>query len=198
MKVLPLHPENPQKRLIAEAVKVFKQGGLVIYPTDSGYSIGCDAHNVKAIQKLYQAKRHIKKYWMALLVSEFSSIPEFALVDNKAFKAMKQVMPGPYTFILPAQMDIIRKLKVKRKEIGVRMSKHPVVKGLFEGGVGPILNTAARLEEDLDYTDNDELIKHFKGVGDLFLDIGELQLNPTSIINFTDGYPEVLRGEWPY
>jgi tRNA threonylcarbamoyl adenosine modification protein (Sua5/YciO/YrdC/YwlC family) len=197
MKVLHVHSETPQKRYIKEAIQVFQKGGLVIYPTDSGYSLGCDAHDVKAIQKLYKAKKRIKKYWMALLFDHISSIPEYALVDNTAFKLIKQNMPGPYTFILPSQIHIARKLKVKRKEIGVRMPNHPVIQSLFEEGQGPILNTAARIQEEENYTNPGDISVLFKGVADLFLDIGEVQIKPTSIINLCDGEVELLRGDYP-
>lgn len=198
MKVLDIHPENPQARWIKEAVQVFQKGGLVIYPTDSGYSLGCDAHNIKAIQKLYQVKRNMKKYWMALLVDQISSIPEYAKVDNSAFKLIKRTMPGPYTYILPSQIDIARKLKVKRKEIGIRMPDFPVIQALFDQGQGPILNTAARLEDDVNFTEPDDIIQKFKGQADLFLNIGEVQINPTNIISLVEGEPEVIRGELPY
>lgn len=198
MKVLDIHPENPQARWIKEAVQVFQKGGLVIYPTDSGYSLGCDAHNIKAIQKLYQVKRNMKKYWMALLVDQISSIPEYAKVDNSAFKLIKRTMPGPYTYILPSQIDIARKLKVKRKEIGIRMPDFPVIQALFDQGQGPILNTAARLEDDVNFTEPDDIIQKFKGQADLFLNIGEVQINPTNIISLVEGEPEVIRGELPW
>lgn len=196
MKVLDIHPDNPQTRFVQEAVKAFAQGQIVIYPTDSGYSIGCDSHNVKAIQKLYQVKRKIKKYWMALLINEISSIPEYAKVDNAAFKLIKQYMPGPYTFILPSQIDIARKLKVKRKEVGIRMPNHPLIQALFDQGQGPILNTAAKIEDDEFFVEPEDIISKFKGQADLFLNIGAVELQPTTIIDITTGEAEVLRGEW--
>ncbi len=195
MEHFELHPETPQNRYIIKAAQVLKKGGLLVYPTDSGYSIGCDAHNIKAIHKLYSVKRSLDKYVMALLLPNISQISEFAKMDNYAFKFIKSRVPGPYTFILPAQTHIARKLGVKRKEIGVRISNFHFLKLLFEEFDGPILNTSAKVSEDVDFVEPSQLLKAFNNQVDLVLSIGELQLNPTNIISLLDDEPVLIRGE---
>ena len=195
MKILELHPETPQKRFVKEAAKVLDKGGLVVYPTDSGYSVGCDAHNVKAIQKLYTLKKAIKKYVMALMLPEIKQITEFANMDNQAFRYIKSRVPGHYTFILPAQTHMMRKLGVKRKEVGVRIPDFPFLNSLFEEFPNPILNTAAKINEDESYIHPDDLERAFKGKVDLLLTMGEIQLNPTNVISLLNGEIEVLRGQ---
>jgi tRNA threonylcarbamoyl adenosine modification protein (Sua5/YciO/YrdC/YwlC family) len=195
MQILTIHPDNPQPRFVEQAAEVFRKGGLVIYPTRAGYSIGCDAENKKAIDRLYAVKKPIKKPLMALLFQNFSDITKYAQVDNAAFRLMREKMPGPYTFILPAQIHIARKLDVKRHEIGVRMPTHPFLIELHHHFQNPILNTAARLDEDGHYTRADELEKAFRGKVDLLIDCGEIQINPTTVVSLLNGAPEVLRGE---
>lgn len=193
-EVLELHPETPQARFIKKAVQVFQKGGIVVYPTDSGYSIGCDPSSAKALEKLYKIKKE-KKYVMALMLGDLKNISEYTTMGNSSFRFIKERIPGPFTFILKAQNHIARKLKVKRWEIGVRVSDHPVMKALFEEMQTPILNTAARINEDDDYTHPVDLEDAFGGCVDLILTCGEIQHQPTNVINLTEDYPEVIRGE---
>lgn len=198
MEVFHLHPENPEKRQVKKIAQIFASGGIVVYPTDSGYSVGCDVNNSKAVEKLYQLKKPIKKYVMSLLLPNLSSINDFAMMSNQAFKIIKERVPGHYTFILPAQTHIIRKLKVKRWEVGVRIPSHPFLNEIFAefDGKIQILNTAARIREDEDYTDADELEKAFWNKVDAVVHCGEMQLDPTNIINLCGDEPELVRGEW--
>jgi tRNA threonylcarbamoyl adenosine modification protein (Sua5/YciO/YrdC/YwlC family) len=195
MKIVSIHPENPQKRWIQLAAETLDRGGIIVYPTDSGYSIGCDATNIKAIQKLYQLKKPIKKYVMALMVPDIKSITDYAQVSNDAFKILKAHTPGPYTFILPALKHISRKLDVKRKEIGIRIPDHSFLNELFQEFPNPLLNTAATLSEDELYCHPDDIEKVFGKIVDLVITSGEIQINPTNIISLVDGV-EVLRGEF--
>lgn len=198
MEVFHLHPENPEKRHVRRIAEIFAKGGIVVYPTDSGYSVGCDVHQSKAVDKLYQLKKPLKKYVMSLLLPDLRSMNEYAVVGNQAFKMIKERIPGPYTFILPAETHIIRKLKVKRFEVGLRVPSHPFLRELFAetDSKVQILNTAARIREDEDYTDPDELEMAFRGKVDAIVHCGEMQLRPTNIINFCGQEPELIRGEW--
>ncbi|MGL1934928.1 MAG: L-threonylcarbamoyladenylate synthase [Fibrobacterales bacterium] len=195
MEIFDVHPDNPQKRLVQRVVDIFNKGGLIVYPTDAGYSVGCNAEDKKAINRLYKLKKPIKKYVMALMLNDFSRITEYAKMDNFAFKYIKQRESGRYTFILPAQIHIMRKLDVKRKEVGIRMPKHPFLEAFFELTNDPILNTAAHMSEDEFYTAPDDLIKAFNGKVDAIVTCGEILLDPTNVISLVDGYPEVIRGE---
>jgi len=193
---LEIHPVNPQARFIAQAVKVLRDGGLVAYPTDSGYAIGCSSNSHKGIEKMYQIKKPMKKFVMALLFLDFSGASEYAVIDNYAFKLIRSRIPGPYTFILPAELRIVRKLDVKRPEIGCRWPDHPVTRALLESLECPLLNTAAKIEEGQEFSDPEDIWNLLRGKVDLFLDVGMVPLNPTNIIKVGNGSVEILRGEF--
>lgn len=191
-----IHPINPQSRFIKHAADVMNRGGLVVYPTDSGYALGCSADSHKGIEKLYALKKPLKKFVMALLFLEISKASEYAVIDNYAFKIIKPRIPGPYTFILPAELRIVRKLDVKRPEIGCRWPDHPVLRSLLQELSGPIVNTAAKTEELQELTDPDEIWNLFHGTVDLMLDVGDVAINPTNIVKIGNGSVDVLRGEF--
>lgn len=195
MQIIEIHPVTPQVRLVKQVAEVFQEGGLVIYPTVAGYAIGCDANNKKAIKRLYAVKGAIKKPLMALMFKSISDMAPYAKVDNFAYRVMKDRVPGPYTFILPAQVHIARLLDVKRLEVGVRVPCHPFLLELHNHWAGPILNTGARLHDDEDFTDPEELEKAFRGKADLLVSCGEIAVNPTNVVRLVDGVVEVIRGE---
>lgn len=188
-----LHPVNPQVRLVKQAIEVFQKGGLVVYPTDSGYSVGCSALHRDAVKRLYHLKRAITKYVMALMVPEFSNITDFAIVETSAYRYMKNKLPGPYTFILPATKHGKKILDVKRAEIGVRMPDHPFFQVLHEHYHDPILNTAARIDEEDDFIHPDDIEEKFGKQVDLIIDMGPVPVNPTSVISLLSGAPEMIR-----
>lgn len=194
MQVIEIHPVTPQLRLIKQIAEVFQKGGQVIYPTSAGYAIGCDAGNKKAIQRLYAVKGAFKKPLMALMFEKISDITPYARIDNVAFRLIRERTPGPYTFILPAQVHIARLLGVRRPEIGVRIPGHPFLVELLREWNGPILNTGARLLPDEDYTDPEKLEVAFRGKADLLVSCGIIQVNPTNVISLLGGTPEVIRG----
>jgi tRNA threonylcarbamoyl adenosine modification protein (Sua5/YciO/YrdC/YwlC family) len=196
MEVFHLHPQNPEARLVKQIAKIFQSGGIVVYPTDSGYSIGCDVNHPKALERLYQIKKPLKKYVMSLLLPDLSAITEFAIVSNASYRIIKERVPGHYTFILPAQTHIARKLKVKRWEIGVRIPNHPFLSLLFAELPTTILNTAARIRDDEDFTDPDDLERVFRNLADAIVHCGETPVDPTNIINLCGSEPELVRGEW--
>ena len=150
---LEVHPINPQSRFVKQAAEIFDKDGLVLYPTESGYAIGCSAESTRAIHRLYQLKKPMKKFVMAIILPDIRRASEYAHVSNFAFQIMKHRVPGPYTFILPADPSIARKLDVKRPEVGFRMPEHPFFKELFRLYDKPILSTAAKLSDDEIFTD---------------------------------------------
>ena len=190
-----VHPINPQSRAVKQAAEILEDGGLVLYPTESGYAIGCSAESTKAVHRLYLLKKPMKKFVMALILPDISRASEYAHVSNFAFKIMKQRVPGPYTFILPADPSIARKLDVKRPEIGFRMPEHPFFAELFKYFDKPILSTAAKISDDEVYTEPDDLWKLFEHCVDIMIDCGSIQINPTNIISLVHDNVEVIRGE---
>ena len=192
---LEVHPINPQSRFVKQAAEIFDKDGLVLYPTESGYAIGCSAESTRAIHRLYQLKKPMKKFVMAIILPDIRRASEYAHVSNFAFQIMKHRVPGPYTFILPADPSIARKLDVKRPAVGFRMPEHPFFKELFRLYDKPILSTAAKLSDDEIFTDPEDLWKLFEHKIDLMIDCGNIDIHPTNIISLVGNTVEVIRGE---
>jgi tRNA threonylcarbamoyl adenosine modification protein (Sua5/YciO/YrdC/YwlC family) len=188
-----LHPENPQKNIMKKIEKIFRDGGILVYPTDSGYSLGCNALDKKAVQKLYHMKRDMKKYVMAIMVARFGEIPDFAEVETSTYRYMKHLVPGPFTFILQATRHGQKILQVKRKEVGIRMPDHVFVRDLHALCDDPILNTAARINDDDLFIDPDDIEDEFGHMVDAIIDMGEVAIKPTTIVSMLTGAPEVIR-----
>lgn len=191
---LELHPKNPESRLMRKVLDAFAAGQVVVYPTDSGYSMGCDALSKKGVHKLYHLKRAMKKYLMALMVRDFSALSEFAKVETAAFRYMKAAVPGPYTFVLPATVKAKKLLDVNRPEVGVRMPDSPFTNTLFSmSPEAVILTTAARIQDTDDFTDPAEIEETYGNLVDLIVDLGPLPINPTTVISLVGEAPEVIR-----
>jgi len=191
---LSLHPVTPEARLIPRVLEVFGKGGVVVYPTDSGYSLGCDALNKSAVNKLYHLKRAMKKYLMALMMRDFSALTDFARVENSTYRYMKKLVPGPYTFILPATVRGKKILDVNRPEIGIRMPDCPFGNALFK--LKPdliLLTTAAKIHEDENFSDPDAIDDVFGYEVDLLIDMGPVAVNPTTVISLVNDEPELIR-----
>ena len=189
-----VHPDNPQPRIVKQAAEILEDDGLVLYPTESGYAIGCNAESTKAIHKLYALKKPMKKFVMALIVPGIKFATGYARVSNFAFNIIKQRVPGPYTFILPADPHIARKLDVRRPEIGIRIPTHPFFAELFQHFDKPILSTAAKLSEE-DIFEPDVIWKTFEHSVEMMVDCGPIEISPTNIISLIGGNVEVIRGE---
>lgn len=188
-----VHPVNPQPRIVKLAAETLEKDGIVLYPTESGYAVGCNAESPKAIHKLYLLKKPMKKFVMALILPDIRRASEYAHVSNFAFSIMKQRVPGPYTFILPADPSIARKLDVKRPEVGFRMPTHPFFKELFQIFDKPILSTAAKLSDE-ESTDPDAIWNQFEHSVDMMVDCGAIDINPTNIISLVHDEVEIIRG----
>ncbi|MFA6623421.1 MAG: L-threonylcarbamoyladenylate synthase [Fibrobacteraceae bacterium] len=188
-----VHPVNPQPRIVKLAAETLEKDGIVLYPTESGYAVGCNAESPKAIHKLYLLKKPMKKFVMALILPDIRRASEYAHVSNFAFSIMKQRVPGPYTFILPADPSIARKLDVKRPEVGFRMPTHPFFKELFQIFGKPILSTAAKLSDE-ESTDPDAIWNQFEHSVNMMVDCGPIQINPTNIISLVHDEVEIIRG----
>jgi len=193
---LEIHPQTPQTRHIKTIANMLRNDALLLYPTDSGYAIGCSTASSKAINKLYALKKPMKKAFMALLLPDISKAADYARVNNFAFQILKSHTPGPYTFILPADPQIKRKLEVNRPEIGVRISPGIFVKALFENFEYPLLSTAAKIEENQAFTKPEELLHAFQNKVDIFADMGEVLISPTNIVSLVNNEIEVIRGEF--
>jgi len=191
--ILTINPENPQPRLLGQVVETLIGGGLIGYPTDTGYALGCDLYNLKGISKLYQIKRRPLSKPMSFICADLKNISEYAQVGNYAFKTMKRLLPGPYTFILEASRQVPKILLTRRHTVGIRVPNHPICLGLI-GLLGhPIISTGANPAGSLAESDPYEIAEMFKPHLALVIDAGIILPAPSSIISLIDDVPEVIR-----
>lgn len=183
--LLSVHPITPQNRHLDQAVQALQKDGLVVWPTESGYGMGCLAGSPKGLAKLYRCTNLVKAKVLSLLFHDFSQIAQYADVSNFAFRTMRPLVPGPYTFILPARHRTSKMLEIKRPEIGVRMPPHPVLRALLERLEHPLVNAAARFserEQELFSTGEEVQDQYGKSI-DLVLDAGDIPPTGTTIVS---------------
>jgi len=193
MKRLVIHPENPQTRHIRAAAEVLESGGLIVYPTDSVYGLGCDLLNKNAIEKIYQCKGHDKRKLLSFICPDLKEISEYAYVPDFAYKIMRRLLPGPYTFILNATKRVPRILLEKRKTVGIRVPDNAACQALLAEFGRPIISTSARLADQPFLGDPEEIAETFEHIAELFLDSGPGGLESSTVIDFTGDEPEVIR-----
>ena len=191
--LLKINPVNPQERLIRRVAEHLKKGGIIAYPTDTFYGIGCDIMNKKAIERVYQIKQRHKNKPFSFICSNLKHISLYAKVSNYAYRTMKRLLPGPYTFILEGSKLVPRMMLTKRKTAGIRVPNHPICFSLTEALGNPILSTSATLPDGEILMDpsliHDRLNPHL----DIVIDGGTTPGRPSSVISLMDDYPEVLR-----
>ncbi|MBN2338819.1 MAG: threonylcarbamoyl-AMP synthase [Acidobacteria bacterium] len=193
MKRIRIHPETPQLRLLGPAIDALRGGGLVVYPTDSVYGLGCDLLDKNAVEKIYRIKGNDKRKILSFICRDLKNISEYAYVPNEAYKVMRHLLPGPYTFLLGATRQVPRILLEKRKTVGIRVPDHPVCQALLDGLGHPVISTSASLPGGSYLSDPDEIESAFGHLVDIFLDTGPGGLEPSTIIDFTGDEPVIVR-----
>ncbi len=190
-----IHPENPQPRLIAQAVYRLREGALAVYPTDSCYAIGCALEHPAVAQDIVRIRRTGKGHNFTLLCRDLSEIATYARVENWSYRLLKAHTPGPYTFILPATRDVPRRVQnPKRKTIGIRVPDHPVAGALLAELGEPLMSSTLLLPgSDLPLSDPDEIYERLQREVDIVIDGGSCGVEPTTVIDLTGDYPRVLR-----
>lgn len=190
-----IHPENPQKRLIDQAIGIIRAGGVVAYPTDSGYALGCSLGEKKAIDKIKRLRSLDDKHNFTLVCSDLSEIGTYAKVDNAVFRLLKAHTPGAYTFILNATTEVPRLLlHPKRRSIGVRVPDHAITHALLAALGEPLMSvTLIPVDEELPMTDAEEIHERFGAHLDLIIDGGACHLEPTSVVDLRELPPVILR-----
>ena len=193
--VIKIHPVNPEPRLIRRAVDILRSGGIIIYPTDTVYGMGCSAEDKNAIERIYLVKRQRQDKPYSFVCSDLKHISEYAHVSNQAFKAMKHLIPGPYTFILPAaKMKQLPKILVsRRKTVGIRVPDSPITLALVRELGHPILSTSVSLEDGTLLNDPDSISERFNNQVEMIIDGGVLTSDPSSVIDLTEDEPRVVR-----
>jgi tRNA threonylcarbamoyl adenosine modification protein (Sua5/YciO/YrdC/YwlC family) len=193
MKRIQIHPRNPQGRYIKTAAGVLAEGGVIIYPTDSVYGLGCDLFNKKAVERIYQIKGNDKRKLLSFICPDLKGITEYAYISNSVYKVMRHLLPGPYTFILNATKQVPKILLEKRKTVGIRVPDNAVCQQLLAEFGRPIISTSARLQNQEFLNDPEEVESTFTHLVDLFLDTGPGGLEPSTVIDFTQQEPVVIR-----
>lgn len=190
-----LHPDNPQARLLREAVKILRSGGVMIYPTDSCYAFGCMLGNKEGMERIRAIRGVDDKHHFTLVCRDLSEIARYARVDNRQYRLLKAATPGSYTFILEATKEVPRRLQhPKRSTIGLRVPDHPVVAGLLAELDEPILSMTLSLSGDeLPMNDPEDIRERLGNRVDVILDTGFCSIEPTTVVDLCGDAPELLR-----
>lgn len=193
--LIKIYPENPNPREIDKVIEVLRDGGLVIYPTDTVYAIGCDALNVRAVEKICQIKGiNPQKSNLSIICYDLSNLSEYAKVNNAAFKLMKKNLPGPFTFILPTSSEL-PKIYKNRKEVGIRVPDNNIIRTLVKELGNPILTMSVHDDDDMiEYTTDPELIhEKYENLVDLVIDGGFGGFEASTVVDCTTDEFEIVR-----
>jgi len=194
-ELLELHPKNPQQRFVRMAVDVLLNHGVVVYPTDSCYALGCVMGAKDAMERIQRIRQTDKHHFFTLVCRDLSEISRFARVNNWQYRTLKASTPGPYTFVLQATREVPRRLmNEKRRTVGIRVPDHPVVQMLLDEVHVPLMSTTLLLPgDDLPMTDATEIHERIGHAVDLVLDGGNCGLEPTTVVDLSGDAPLVLR-----
>lgn len=193
MEYFDLHPVTPQQRLIHKAAEVIKNGGIIIYPTDTVYGLGCDIFNKQALERLFQIKNDAITKLFSFVCADLKDIAKYAKVSDYAYRTMKHLLPGAYTFVLPAAKDVPKKLWSKRKTVGIRVPKNEISLAIARAVGNPIISTSVTNRKGEVLSDVNEIRAIFNPLVDLMLSVGKLSNQPSSVIDLSNGTPEVIR-----
>ncbi len=191
--IMTINAKNPQKRLIRAVVDILEQGGVIGYPTDTVYGVGCDLFNPEAIQKVRRLKKQEEKKPLSFICSDLKDISHYAFVSNYAYKAMKRLLPGPYTFILKATKLVPQIAQTKQKTVGIRIPDNRVCLALVKELGHPIISTSVSKPDEGLYNDPAEIEERFGKRLDLVIDAGMIVAEHSSIIDLTGDFPRVTR-----
>ena len=194
-QVFEIHPQNPQLRLVRQAVEVLRRGGVIIYPTDSAYALGCHIQDKAALQRIIRLRQLDDKHNFTLVCRDLSELATYARVNNTDYRLLKAFTPGAYTFILRATSEVPRlMLHPKRKTIGIRVPDHPVVSALLGELDEPLLSSTLILPRESEpMADIEDIRDTLARQVDLVIDSGFCGLEPTTVVSLVEGVPEVLR-----
>ncbi len=194
-RIVELHPSDPQPRRIAEVVASIRRGGLVAYPTDSCYAFGCHIGDKRAMDRIRRIRKTDKNHNFTLVCSDLSEISLYARFDNWAYRLMKSLTPGPYTFILQASREVPKRLQnPRRRTIGLRVPDHPIVHAMLNSLGEPIMSSTLTLPgDDLSLTNAVEIVERLGKDIELIIDGGPTGVEPTSVIDLSEGTVKILR-----
>lgn len=196
-----IHPQNPQMRLIKQVVDLLRKGGIIIYPTDTIYGLGCDIFQHKAVERICQIKGiDPKKAQLSFVCHDLSQLSEYAKqLGTPVYRTLKQYLPGPYTFILEASKQVPKILKTKKDTVGIRVPDNKILRCIIEELGNPIVSTSLPGDFVEEYTDPDIIHDRFEKLVDIVVDGGTGGMMPSTVIDFTSEEPVLIRkgaGEW--
>ncbi|MCW0212188.1 MAG: L-threonylcarbamoyladenylate synthase [Pseudonocardia sp.] len=190
-----VHPDDPQRRTIGQVVSLIREGGLIAYPTDSCFALGCALGNREGLERIRAIRQLDDKHHFTLVCRDFSQLGQFVQVGNAVFRSVKASTPGSYTFILPATKEVPRRLlHPKKKTVGVRIPDHPVVQALLDELGEPLLSSTLLLPgEEVPLTQGWDIKERLDNAVDAVLDSGECGVEPTTVVDLSGPEPEILR-----
>ncbi|MEZ5557151.1 MAG: L-threonylcarbamoyladenylate synthase [Pseudomonadales bacterium] len=190
-----IHPVNPQPRLLQRAAEIIRAGGLVVYPTDTTYALGCHLGDKNAAERIRQIRQLDKNHYLTMTCRDLSQIATYARVSDPDYRILRKLTPGPFTFLLPATREVPKRLlHPKRRTIGLRVPDHPIALGLLEALGEPMMTTTMQLPgEELPLSDPEVIRERLSARVDVILDGGACGLTPTTVVDLTGEAPEVIR-----
>jgi tRNA threonylcarbamoyl adenosine modification protein (Sua5/YciO/YrdC/YwlC family) len=191
--LIKINPTNPQERLIQQVAACLKKGGIIAYPTDTYYGIGCDILNKRAIEKIYSLKQRDRNKPFSFICSSLKNISQYAKVTNYAYKTMKRLLPGPYTFVLEGSRMVPKIMLTKRKTAGIRVPDNQICIALVEALGNAIISTSATKPDGTQFHDPSFLHDYFGKRIDIVIDGGPVEGEPSSVIKLVDDVPEIIR-----
>jgi tRNA threonylcarbamoyl adenosine modification protein (Sua5/YciO/YrdC/YwlC family) len=188
-----IYAETPHQKQINHAAKILKNGGVVVYPTDTIYGLAADIYNKSAIERIFKIKKVSNQKLLSLIFPDLKQIADWVHVPNNVFRTMKRVLPGKYTFVLPASKEVPKSLLKKRRTMGIRVPDNEVSRRLVEALGNPLVSTSVPKGEDDFFTDPDLIADQFMHEIDLILDAGVMPNLPSTVVDYTTDPPEVIR-----
>ena len=191
--ILQINPIHPQPRHVTKIVEILRGDGVIVYPTDTVYGLGCDIRSKKALERVRRIKKIDNRRHLSFVFADLKAIAEYAQVNDGAYKILRRYLPGPYTFVLQATRLVPRIVLTKRNEVGIRIPDNRICQALVAELGNPILSSSVRMPDDQLLDDPREIEKMYKGQVDLVVDGGVIAPQPSSVISLLEDYPQVLR-----
>jgi tRNA threonylcarbamoyl adenosine modification protein (Sua5/YciO/YrdC/YwlC family) len=190
--IIEIDPRHPQPRVVQRAVAALEAGGVIAYPTDTTYALGCDLLQKKAVERIYQIKQMKSDQPLAFVCHDLGDIAKYAIVDNQQYRLLRRLLPGPYTFILESTREVPKMLLMKRKQVGIRIPDHPVIEAITAAFGRPVISTTAGPHGGDAFIDPHEIDEAFPGLA-LVLDAGVGGRVPTTVVDVTAGTVRIVR-----
>lgn len=192
MLKLSIDPARPNPRQLQRVIEIIQSGGIVVYPTDTFYGLGCDMMQKRSVEKVYAMKGKDRKHPLSFICADLKNISRYAVVSNQAYKLMKRIFPGAYTAILPTSREVPRLMQSKSATVGIRIPDHPVALMLAETLDNPIITTSVPSDEGTPYSDPDRIAHRFPFL-DAVIDCGIIAPQPSTILDLTGAQPRLIR-----